>query len=266
MFTLKTPVTLLSLDAIKTELTQTLPDVKSSHRCEAAARGLGFRTYASLLVASRSPDPTIATAHGAAFSAYLAEHGFNVPPLPFYRAVGRVALRAVLEKVPKLTAYGIGVGDPKRKSDGKWESAHDRQVRFVAAREELLNKVEPFLLSLAFVSKVQPTKTIREGIGSYSLKHIAEKYACTYPEGDVLGPRYVANGVLIAAAVHVGFNIKTYVGNLGHDSLNVSFNMSNSSVADLDCEIRPDGARAQDRRHRAEMRKFKSYYQAHKAN
>jgi len=51
-----------------------------------------LRTDASLLLACRSSDAAIAMAQGAAFSVYLAEHGFNVPPLPFYRAVARLAL------------------------------------------------------------------------------------------------------------------------------------------------------------------------------
>ena len=259
MFTLNIPVTSAGLDALKADLTRTLPEVKSSHRCEAIARGLGFRTYAALLSTTRSPDPVIATVHGAAFSAYLAEHRFDVPPHPFYRAVGRVAICAVLEKMPKLTMWGIGVGEPRRKSDGKWESWPDLQAKFIARREELLSDhaVEPFLLSLAFLSRVKPTKTIRKGTGSYWLKHIAENYACTYPEGDKLGPQYVTNGVLIAAAVHAGFNTKTYVDDSGYDSLNVSFNMSKPSLEDLDCEIRPNGARAQDRRRREERRKNK---------
>jgi hypothetical protein len=262
VFSLKLPVTSSASDAIKAKLTRTLPNVKSSHRCEAFARGLGFGTYASLLAGCRLQVPTIATANGAAFSAYLAAHGFNESAVPFYRAVGGVALRMVVEKVPKLTMWGIGAGRPRRKTNGKWENSQELQARFDAEREGLLSDfaVEPFLLSLALVARIKPTKTIRTGIGSYGLKHVAEKYACTYPGGEKLGPQYVANGVLIAAAVHVGFKMKTYVDDLGYDSLNVGFNMSKSAVEDLDCEIRPNGARAQTRRHLVEMRRNKTFY------
>jgi hypothetical protein len=152
--------------------------------------------------------------------------------------------------------WGIGAGQLQRKSDGTWEDWRDRQAKFAADREELLSghAVEPFLLSLAFLSKVKSTKTIRQGTGSYWLKHIAENYHCTYPEGDSLGPQYVANGVLIAAAVHAGFRIKTYVDHLGYDLPNVSFNMSTPLLLDLDCEIRPDCA-AQYQRRRQERRR-----------
>jgi len=262
VFTLTILATSATIDAVKAELLKTLPDVKSSHRCEAIARGLNFRTYASLLTAVRSTSPVVATAHGVAFSTYLQAHGFDVSPQPFYRAVVRVAIRAVLESTPKLTASGIGVGEPRRKPDGKWENWRDQQVKFVKDREELLSDyaVEPFLLSLALLKKVEPTKTIRPSPSSYWIKRIAENYACTYPEGNKLGPQYVTNGIFIAAAIHAGFKIKTYMDERGFDSLNVSFNMSKPILIDLDCEIRPDGARAQDRRRRDEWRRNKALH------
>lgn len=266
MFALRIPLTSFATDGIKAYLTRALPNVKSAHRCEAFARGLGFGTYASLLAEGRSQAPTIATADGAAFRAYLAAHGFNESAVPFCRAVGAVALRMAVEKVPKLTMWGIGVGTRKRKADGKRESSQEFHARFAAERQVLLSDdaVEPFLLSFALVARIKPTKTVRAGIGSYGLKHIAENYACTYPGGEELGPQYVANGALIAAAVHAGFKMKTYVDDLGYDELNVSFNMSKSAVEDLDCEIRPNGARAQARRHLVGMRGNKTSYSGHR--
>jgi hypothetical protein len=235
VFTLKIPVTPTSLDAIKAELTRTLSAVKSSHRCEAIARGLGFHTYAAIRAATQSPDPIIGTVEAAAFNSYLAEHGFEVSALPFYGACVRVALRAVMKKVPTLTAFGIGIGDPRRNADGSRESALERESRFTAGREELLDDqlVEPFLLSLAMLARIEPTKTFYTGTSSYGLKHVAERYACTYPDGTPLGPQYVTNGIFIAAAVHAGFDIKTYKDARGSVSPNVSFNMSKRSLAKL---------------------------------
>ena len=57
MFVLRIPVTLSAIELIKADLTKHLSEVKSSHRVEAIGRGLGFRTYAALLAASRSPVP-----------------------------------------------------------------------------------------------------------------------------------------------------------------------------------------------------------------
>lgn len=261
MFILKIPASADGLEFIKTELTHKLPDVKSSHRCEALARGLGFRTYAAALAAAKAEMPIAAHIRGDLFKAYLSDHGFDVRPEWLYRAAAKVALRDVSERTPKLTMWGIGVGRPRRKEDGRWEDFRDMNVKFRQDRAELVSDgaVEAFLTSLAFLARVTPTKTIRKGTGSYWLKHIAENYACTYPDGDKLGPTYVANGVLIAAALHAGFKIKTYVDELGYDDLNVSFNMSKPCLEDLDCEIRPNGGRAQDRRHREEMKRHRRY-------
>jgi stalled ribosome alternative rescue factor ArfA len=247
------------LNAIKAELNRTLPDIKSSHRCEAIARGLGFRTYASAKANTQSATPDRMLARGRGFVDYLAEHGFVVPAKPFYHAVARVTLRHIGRMHPKLTMWGIGVGRPQRKADGKWENWEDRNARFVRAREELMSDsaVEPFLTSLAFVVKVERTKTIRKGTGSYRLKHIAENFPSTYPEGNRLGPQYVANGALIAAAIHAGFQYRSYVDEFGYDDLNVNFNMSKPSIDELDCEIRPNGPHAQTRKRRAEIQRYR---------
>jgi hypothetical protein len=138
VFTLNVPVTSAGLDLIKADLTRALPQIKSSHRCEAVARGLGFRAYAALRAASQSPDPIIATANGAAFSAYLLAHGFGVLLPPFYRAIGRACVRDVLERTPKLTMFGIGVGPPQRKADGTRENQRECYLRFVESRDRLL--------------------------------------------------------------------------------------------------------------------------------
>ncbi len=261
MFTLQFPIRSGHVADLKADVGAQLPDVKSSHRCEAIGRGLGFRTYAALLAATRGPDPAPVSADGAAFSSYLADHGINVGSRPFYLAVGRNAVRDVLAAEPRLTLYGIGVGRPERTDDRKWETPRERDARVLQSREKFLSDygVEQFLAARAFIGRVTPTKTIRPNTGSYWLKHIAENYACTYPDGGKLGPRYVSNGALIGAAIHAGFKYKTFTDELGYDSLNVVFNMSKPALYDLDCEIRPDGAHAQVRRRRAEWRRAWPY-------
>ncbi|MCK1673842.1 hypothetical protein [Bradyrhizobium sp. 150] len=109
-------------------------------------------------------------------------------------------------------------------------------------------------MSLALLARVKPIKTIRSGTGSYRLKHVAENYECSYPEGSKLGPHYVPNGMLIAAAVHLGFNCKEHVDDLGYHTPNTTFNMSKSVIDDLDAEIRPKTGFAQDRA-RARLRR-----------
>ncbi len=262
MFKLTISVTSHNLKAIKAELARTLPAVKSSHRCEAVARGLGYRTYASLLTAARSGRAPSATAQGAVFSAYLADHGFKVVPQTLYRALARVAILAVLEREPRLTMHGIGVGYPPQTPNGRRETNQEYNARFHEGQEELHwdSAAEEFLLSLAFLQIVPATKTIRRGTHSYRLKHLAEKYPCSYPEGEKLGPQYVSNGALIAAAIHAGFRYKTFEDELGYFNLNATFNMSKAALDNLDCELRPDGARAQERRRREELKQRDSWW------
>jgi len=262
MFVLRIPVTRSHLDALKGGLTKVLPEVKSSHRVEALGRGLGFRTYAALRTTPQSPEPLMATVSGESFAAYLTQHGFEVDPAHLYRAAAQVAINDVLEKMPRLSIHGIGFGRPQRNQDKTWETPQQCYAKFVERRQECqgLHAAEEFLLALTLLSRVQPTKTVTSGSGSYRLKHIAENYSCTYPEGGKLGPRYVANGMLIAAAVHMGFRYKTYVDDLGYDTLNASFNMSKRSIDDLDFEIRPNTGFAHDRIRRQQLKRAREVF------
>lgn len=256
MFSLSMPMTMSVVDTIKLALTKALPSVKSSHRCEAFARGLGYRTYAALRADAETDNLPIAAADGAAFVQYLAQHDFNVGQTEFYHAVAKAAVQVVVDQWPSLNINGFGTGERERGSDGRWESAAEEQKRLEAYRDDLLSDyaLAPFLASLALVSRIERTKTVRPGTGSYKLKHIAENYACTYPDGETLGPVYVANGVLIAAAIHAGFAVKPYTDDYGREILNAGFNMSKTSIEDLDCEIRPDGGAAHARRARERRR------------
>ena len=186
---------------------------------------------------------------GAAFSAYLKEHGFEADPAHLYRAAAHVAIRSVLDTTPKLHIHGIGFGRPQRNANGTRQTPQQRYAEFEERRGECLGKraADAFLRSLALLARLPKTKTIRSGTGSYRLKHVAENYTCSYPEGGKLGPDYVPNGMLIAAALHMGFKHKTYVDDLGYDTLNASFNMSKAVINDLDAEIRPRSGFAQDR-------------------
>jgi hypothetical protein len=244
MFVLRIPITPSGLDELKAYLTKALPEIKPSHRVEALGRGLGFKTYAALRAAAQSSEMPMATVSGMRFTSYLAEHSFEADPAHLYRAAAQVAIKGVLDKMPRLSIYGISSRRPQRNQDNTWETPQQSYSRFVELRQECqgLHAAEAFLLALMLLSRIQPTRTITSGSGSYRLKHIAENYACTYPEGRKLGPQYVPNGMLIAAAVHAGFKYKTYVDDFGYDLPNVNFNMSKRSIDELDFEIRPNMA------------------------
>jgi hypothetical protein len=266
MFVLCIFVSPPAVELMKSALTKSMPQVKSSHRVEALGRALGFRSYAALLAASQSPTPPIVQLSGGIFLDYLKGRGFEVDAANLYRAAALVAIRRVLDDTPKLHIHGLGFGRPQRNVDGSWQTSQQRYDEFLAGREECfgLHAAEAFLRSLALLAQVKETKTIRSGAGSYRLKHIAENYVCTYPEGGKLGPDYVPNGTLIAAALHMGFKYKTDVDALGYDTLNATFNMSKAVIEELDAEIRPGTGFAYDRAKRRQLANTRKQFAATK--
>lgn len=151
-----------AVNAMKAYMTRTLPDVKSSHRCEGLARGLGYRTYAALIAA---PASETAQADGQAFAEYLAAQGFECPPSQLYRTAAFAALAQVAEQEPRLTAWGIGIGEFQREQNGQWETTGAYNRRRGEARRELIadGAIPRFLLSLALLQRIPPTATIRSG-------------------------------------------------------------------------------------------------------
>lgn len=73
------------IDHIKTMLTDFLPGVPASHRVEALARGLEFRTWASLLAWEKNTTGEDRHIDEDAFNDYLASKGF-APSLIAFRA------------------------------------------------------------------------------------------------------------------------------------------------------------------------------------
>jgi hypothetical protein len=264
MFVLRIPIMLSAIELIKSGLTKSLPEVKSSHRVEALGRGLGFRTYAALLAASKSLVPPMAVVSGEVFSDYLKGHAFEADSAHLYRAAAHVAIRGVLDSTPRLHIHGLGFGRPQRSADGSRQTPQQQYAEFEERREECLGRhaAEAFLRSLALLARVKETKTVRSGTGSYRLKHVAENYVCTYPEGQKLGPDYVPNGMLIAAALHMGFKYKTHVDELGYDTQNATFNMSKAVIDDLDAEIRPQTGFAQDRARKRQLADVRKQFAA----
>jgi len=247
---LRISITLAAIDAIKADLRRALPNIKSSHRAEAAARGLGYSTYAAMRAAARTDEPEPAAVDWRSFTGYLEDKDLQAEAADLYRACAHAALQCVLERFPRLTIFGIEKGRLERNPDGTRETPAQHHARVAEARKEFFDPhgADEFLLSLAMLARVKAIKTFSDS-NSYWLKHIAENYTCTYPDGRKLGPRYVANGAVIAAAAHAGFAVREYP-----DSPNTTFNMSKRSLIDLDCEVRPTAPYAQRRRWQEQAR------------
>jgi hypothetical protein len=236
MLKLYIPIAPATVVAIKEYLWAELPSVKSSHRLEATARGLGFKSYAALLQAAQCIIPTVVKPETAPFILYLRQHGFEVEPAHLYRTVARVAVSIVLEKAPKLSAHGYGFHAPQWIADlRRYETPQEKYKKFLQSRDELLSKgcLDEFLLAFAIAQKIRQTKTVRDSANSYHLTHIAERTSYVCADGTELGPRYVSNGAFITAALYAGFRMKTYLDHLGYDHINVCFNMPKREIGDL---------------------------------
>lgn len=241
------------IDSMKADLTKSFPHIKSSHRVEALARALGFKTYAALRARDLFWSPVDTELNWEAFSSYLKEKGFQPTAKPLYLAAARAAIRLILEMPelePTLTREGIGISTTHHKG----ESTQEYVERFRRARMDLLldNSIEEFLRSYCLVSRISHTRTITKKRGAYKLKHIAENISFTYPDGEESPADYVCTGSLICAALHAGFRYKHQYGDAPHLAY---FNMLQKAIEDLDCEIRPTGAIAQERaarKHRKE--------------
>lgn len=232
MIPLSVTITRNDIELLKKEFRDRLPDVKSTHRVELLSRWLGFRTYASLRAALASQKKLRTNVSWGSARVFLESRSDTVSSEPLYVSTVKIALHRIREQLPLLSLVGIGGG-----SRNTHETHNEYAERFRRSREELYcdSSVKAFLCCTALLSRVGRIKTISAS-SSYWVKHIAERFPCSYPCGGSLGPSYVPNGVLIAAAVHAGFKFRY------DDGPNVCFNMSRRSLIDLDCEVRPNGA------------------------
>lgn len=204
---MKFSISSADIDPLKGYLLALAPQVKSSHRVEAMARGLGFNSHAAL----RS-----ALAHGAVecaindheFAAFLLERGSEAVPADVLSdavvstkfAEQRAAIEAVLAGEPDLSANGFRTYDGRRTSQENADS-------FQASRSKMLqaSHLAQFARAVAYLRTLETSKTVSRRGTSYGYKHDAERF---HEAANPHGNAYVANGMFIAAALHLGFTIK----------------------------------------------------------
>ena len=208
------------IDSMKADLTNYLPHIKSSHRVEALARGLGFKTYATLRAVDLFWDgPFWAEVNWSAFNDYLKEKGFNSTAKPLYLAAGRACIR-----------LSMGFRDYQSLARHVYAERHEQ------GRENILSDtaIEEFLRAYSIVSKIPGTRTITKKRSAYDLKNIIEEVSFTYPDGEVSPPSSVASGSVVLAALGARFWFRPLSGELP----NIHFNMLQSAIGDLEREIR----------------------------
>ena len=207
-----------------------LPRVKSSHRVEALARGLGWSTNAAMR-AELAEAPLPRTVQPDAFVAYLEKHDFAVKGYHFAQAVRRVQIRTVMNAHPELTRHGFGVREERRLSSDEWRR------RYEAGRSEMLevSAIGEFERALEFLAMLETTKGPTQVFSSYNLKHTAERW---YEHRGIEGRWervYVSNGMLLVAAWYLGLQVRRASPSAFTGFLNVS----TASVRAKDDERRP---------------------------
>jgi len=205
------------IELLKREIDALIPQVKSSHRVEAMARGLGWQTNAALRTTLRT-DVDVRQIDDRSFTNYLRLHGFVETPFDaLSEAVVRCkfsdereAVQRVMEHEPILTQSGFGVHrDPKMTLQEHRNELAARRAALLAPRG-----IDEFVRAREYLLPVSHRHTINPKAFSYGLKHRAEHHHRDQGRLD----NYVSNGALIAAAIHLGFQYRI-------DGPNAYFNM-----------------------------------------
>lgn len=239
MISLELDLSLSTLSELKREARRLAPAAGSGHLTEAIAHGLGAGSNAGLREVLKQRGRQRRAVSGASFVSSLRKHDVAVPESALFRAAAAVALRTVMRAEPLLAVNGLGAGRPQRTQSGEFETMAERRSRFDQDRTRLEHGVDGFLHALSLLNRFRPLRTVRPRAGSYRLKHVAENLPSLFPDGEELGPIYVSNGQLIAAAIHLGFRYQHCVDDLGWGTLNALFNISAREIEQWDRIARP---------------------------
>lgn len=202
---MRTHISSTKIEILKKELSALLPDVKSSHRVEAMARGLGWNTNATLR-AELADGPVVRMVDETQFSAYLVEHGFTgIRNGVLIEAIGRAdttaarkGIQAVMEREPHLTPFGYPQLN-RRMSPEERNSEFDRLRRSMVSDYHIAQ----FLMAQEFLLTMPRTKRVTRKVSSYGYKEQVEDFQKRKNAPDP----YVSNGMFIAAALDLGFEV-----------------------------------------------------------
>ena len=198
------------------EMKATHPHIQHMKRLDLAAQSLGYAHYTALDAQLKRLGPH-AEPEGTAPKPTDAQVGLAAPP--GFVPMTLPDIRAAIERCPLLTYHGYGVSPDDVRHHGTHRAALE------AGQRELLGHLDECNKALRFLSHVRKRKSINDAAGSsYGLKHAVEYFLNRLknpPEN-----RYVANGAFFCAAIHAGFDYRSYRG-----SPNPHFNMSMRSPA-----------------------------------
>jgi hypothetical protein len=122
-------------------------------------------------------------------------------------------LECIMDRYPDLSSFGFGVFELEEQP----LSDDERAKRLAQNRQTLLEHVDECSFICGWLAQLAKSDSINRRHSSYSLKH------CIEP----LYNGHVFNGALIAAAIHMGFDVKRS-GNSAY------FNISEDSLDAVD--------------------------------
>lgn len=217
---MRLPITIHDIDSLKRDLKAAYPNVKPTSLVEGTARGLGYNTYASLR-ATLASGPRDVEANDHLFSDYIDQQPENgKAPRGLSRALARIAVRKVLEAHPDLTQRGF---DDIWAKEIEGNSFEERKILFAERRKAALSNgaMDEFELAFIYLTKQERRKTLNRDWSTYNLKHSAERLVRQDKLFTHLGD-YVSNGMLIVAAIMLGFEVKQISFRNPNGFLNIS--------------------------------------------
>lgn len=196
------------------------PSGRTVGDCRKDAKRLARATGASLAEAREQ----VARMNGAPLGWDRTLHALRQSALPSTTTIKWSAMdvndaRAVFERLPHLTRFGIGPSHDAVAEAGGYLAAVEK------GQAELTSHLDECNRALRFLRLVDRRKSFNERVGtSYGLKHQAQ-FFLEHADVDPPEDPYVSNGAFICAAVHAGFEVRLSPGG----SPNVEFNMSSRS-------------------------------------
>lgn len=129
------------------------------------------------------------------------------------------AVAAVQKKAPALTTFGIGIPDDPLKIQAQLE-ADMRDASADMMRDFCLRQ---FIRACAYLETRVKSEKMNTSMDSSSIKYHAQAFNTKL--GRELVEHYISNGMLIAAAIHMGFTCRIAPANI-----NVYMNIDEPSV------------------------------------
>ncbi len=213
------------ISSIKHHLGKAFPSVSPSKRIEAAAKGLGYNSYAAMRKQLSIAPSCVAPNETVFLKSLGLESANDNDGRGFSRSMAKVVVERILNEHQSLTPRGFDHSGIVYDSDRSL-TFQGRQLEFEYRRKEAMHdrSMDEFELAMIYLEMQGRRKTINHNFSSYGLKHRAEGLSRREGKHTHLG-NYVSNGMFIVAALASGFQVQQ----IGR-TYNACFNISSRTI------------------------------------